>query len=100
MLENNITMNKRKLLLSFLSVLTISMNAFSQQKRIPDPGNMRQGETIEYCIQHKKQSELMKNPAYVKAKELDDAEFEYYQKKVALKKRLFIKFRLCSMSFT
>ena len=81
MLENNTTMNKRKLLLSFLSVLTISMNAFSQQKRIPDPGNMRQGETIEYCIQHKKQAELMKNPAYVKSKELDDAEFELLSKK-------------------
>ena len=91
MLENNITMNKRKLLLSFLSVLTISMNAFSQQKRIPDPGNMRQGETIEYCIQHKKQAELMKNPAYVKAKELDDAEFEILSKKGGSEKATIYK---------
>ena len=74
-------MKKRQLLLSFLSVLTISMNAFAQQKRVLDPGNMRQGESIEYCIQHKKQAELMKNPAYVKAKELDDAEFEMLLKK-------------------
>jgi len=81
LLENYFPMNKRQLLLSFLSVLTFSMSAFAQQKRIPDPGNMRQGETIEYCIQHKKQAELMKNPAYVKAKELDDAEFEMLSKK-------------------
>ena len=81
MLENYLFMKKRQLLLAFLSILTISMNAFAQQKRVLDPGNMRQGETIEYCIQHKKQAELMKNPAYVKAKELDDAEFELLSKK-------------------
>ena len=81
MLENYIPMKKRHLLLSFLSVLTISMNSFAQQKRVLDPGNIRQGETIEYCTQHKKQAELMKNPAYVQAKILDDAEFEMLSKK-------------------
>lgn len=81
MLENYTPMKKRHLLLSFLSVLTISMNSFAQQKRVLDPGNMRQGETIEYCTQHKKQAELMKNPAYVQAKILDDAEFEMLSKK-------------------
>ena len=91
MLENYITMNKRHLLLSFLSVLTISMNAFAQQKRILDPGNMRQGETIEYCTQHKKQVELMKNPAYVKVKELDDAEFEMLSKKGGSEKATIYK---------
>ena len=91
MLENYITMNKRHLLLSFLSVLTISMNAFAQQKRILDPGNMRQGETIEYCTQHKKQAELMKNPAYVKAKELDEAEFEMLSKKGGSEKATIYK---------
>jgi PKD repeat protein len=84
-------MNKRHLLLSFLSVLTISMNAFAQQKRILDPGNMRQGETIEYCTQHKKQAELMKNPAYVKVKELDDAEFEMLSKKGGSEKATIYK---------
>jgi PKD repeat protein len=84
-------MKKRHLLLSFLSVLTISMNAFAQQKRVLDPGNMRQGETIEYCIQHKKQAELMKNPAYVKAKELDDAEFEMLSKKGGSEKATIYK---------
>jgi PKD repeat protein len=84
-------MKKRHLLLSFLSVLTISLNAFAQQKRVLDPGNMRQGETIEYCIQHKKQAELMKNPAYVKAKELDDAEFEMLSKKGGSEKATIYK---------
>lgn len=91
MLENYIPMKKRHLLLSFLSVLTVSMNAFAQQKRVLDPGNMRQGETIEYCIQHKKQAELMKNPAYVKAKELDDAEFEMLSKKGGSEKATIYK---------
>ncbi len=91
MLENNTPMKKRHLLLSFLSVLTISLNAFAQQKRVLDPGNMRQGETIEYCTQHKKQAELMKNPAYVKAKELDDAEFEMLSKKGGSEKATIYK---------
>lgn len=91
MLENYILMKKRHLLLSFLSVLTISMNAFAQQKRVLDPGNMRQGETIEYCTQHKKQAELMKNPAYVKSKELDDAEFEMLSKKGGSEKATIYK---------
>ena len=81
MLENYLLMKKRQLLLAFLSTLSISMNAFAQQKRIPDPGNMRQGEKVEYCIQHKKQAELMQNPAYVKAKELDEEEFALLSKK-------------------
>jgi PKD repeat protein len=89
--RNNTLMKKRHLLLSFLSVLTIYMNAFAQQKRVLDPGNMRQGETIEYCIQHKKQAELMKNPAYVKAKELDDAEFEMLSKKGGSEKATIYK---------
>ena len=84
-------MKKRHLLLSFLSVFTISMNAFAQQKRVLDPGNMRQGETIEYCTQHKKQAELMKNPAYVKSKELDDAEFEMLSKKGGSEKATIYK---------
>jgi PKD repeat protein len=91
LLENNTPMKKRHLLLSFLSVLTISLNAFAQQKRVLDPGNMRQGETIEYCTQHKKQAELMKNPAYVKAKELDDAEFEMLSKKGGSEKATIYK---------
>ena len=89
--RNNTLMKKRHLLLSFLSVLTIYMNAFAQQKRVLDPGNMRQGETIEYCIQHKKQAELIKNPAYVKAKELDDAEFEMLSKKGGSEKATIYK---------
>ena len=91
MLENYLLMKKRQLLLAFLSTLSISMNAFAQQKRIPDPGNMRQGEKVEYCIQHKKQAELMQNPAYVKAKELDEAEFVLLSKKGSTEKATIYK---------
>ena len=91
MLENYLLMKKRQLLLAFLSTLSISMNAFAQQKRIPDPGNMRQGEKVEYCIQHKKQAELMQNPAYVKAKELDEAEFALLSKKGSTEKATIYK---------
>lgn len=74
-------MKKRQLLLAFLSSLIFSFHSIAQQKRSLDPGNMREGEKIEYCIQHKKQAELMKNPAYLQAKQLDDAEFEMLLKK-------------------
>jgi len=84
-------MKKRQLLLAFLSILSISMNAIAQQKRVLDPGNMRDGEKVEYCIQHKKQAELMKNPAYAKAKELDDAEFELLSKKESTEKATIYK---------
>lgn len=91
MLENYLSMKKRQLLIAFLSTLTISMNAIAQQKRDLDPGNMRGGEKIEYCIQHKKQAELMNNPAYAKAKELDDAEFELLFKKGSTEKATIYK---------
>ncbi len=81
LLENKTPMKRRQLLFAFLSIFTLSASIHAQQKRTLDPGNMREGEHIEYCTQHKKQAELMKNPAYVKAKELDDAEFEMLSKK-------------------
>ena len=84
-------MNKSQLLLAFLSIIFFSMNANAQQKRTLDPGNMREGEKIEYCIQHKKQAELMKNPAYLLAKELDDAEFESLLKKGSQEKATVYK---------
>ena len=84
-------MNKSQLLLAFLSIMFFSMNANAQQKRTLDPGNMREGEKIEYCIQHKKQAELMKNPAYLLAKELDDAEFESLLKKGSQEKATVYK---------
>jgi PKD repeat protein len=84
-------MNKSQLLLAFLSIMFFSMNSNAQQKRTLDPGNMREGEKIEYCIQHKKQAELMKNPAYLLAKELDDAEFESLLKKGSQEKATVYK---------
>jgi PKD repeat protein len=84
-------MNKSQLLLAFLSIMFFSMNSNAQQKRTLDPGNIREGEKIEYCIQHKKQAELMKNPAYLLAKELDDAEFESLLKKGSQEKATVYK---------
>jgi len=84
-------MKKRQLLLAFLSILTISMNTIAQQKRVLDPGNMRDGEKVEYCIQHKKQAELMNNPMYAKAKELDDAEFALLSKQGSTEKATIYK---------
>lgn len=46
--------------ISLFSALT----GFSQIKQI-DYSNARDGENVEYCIQHKKHAELMNNPAYV-----------------------------------
>jgi len=81
LLENQTPMKNRQFLLILLSSFTLSFATIAQQKRSLDPGNMREGEKIEYCIQHKKQAELMKNPAYLEAKKLDDAEFEMLLKK-------------------
>lgn len=39
----------------------------SAQVRSFDPQNTREGETVEYCFQHKKHAELSKNPAYLKS---------------------------------
>ena len=39
----------------------------SAQVRSFDPQNAREGETVEYCFQHKKHAELSKNPAYLKS---------------------------------
>ena len=39
----------------------------SAQVRSFDPQNAREGETVEYCLQHKKHAELSKNPAYLKS---------------------------------
>ena len=57
---------------SRLSILVaLALLAFasrtSAQVRSFDPQNAREGETVEYCLQHKKHAELSKNPAYLKS---------------------------------
>lgn len=42
------------------------------QKRPIDLSNTRDGETVEYCTQHKKHVELLNNPAYVQSLQADE----------------------------
>jgi PKD repeat protein len=46
-------------------VLLLSPILSNAQKSTFDASNARDGETVEYCIQHKKHNALMNNPAYV-----------------------------------
>ena len=55
------------LLLSQVFFLTAQVKPF-------DPTNARDGETVEYCLTHKKMAALMQNPEYVKSLELDALE--------------------------
>ena len=44
-------------------VLLLSPILSNAQKTTFDASNARDGETVEYCIQHKKNNALMNNPA-------------------------------------
>jgi PKD repeat protein len=48
-------------------LLLLSPIAVNAQKPVFDASNARDGETVEYCIQHKKNNALMQNPAYVQS---------------------------------
>ena len=56
----------KKTILSALGVLAFSAVSFSQTQ-LPqiDPTNVREGESVEYCITHKKTEELLANPSAV-----------------------------------
>ena len=54
----------KKILLPILSFIILTSSAFSQSRTF-DPANARDGETVEYCLIHKKQAELLLNPAAV-----------------------------------
>lgn len=51
--------------------LISSLTGFSQKRPI-DLSNVREGETVEYCTQHKKHVELLNNPAYVQSLQADE----------------------------
>jgi PKD repeat protein len=53
--------------LSLLLAFNCSILLGFSQKYSIDPGNVREGEKVEYCIQHKKHNALMSNPAYVQS---------------------------------
>lgn len=48
---------------SLLSIALFSASVYGQEStRLLDKGNMREGEHVEYCIQHKKMNELKQDP--------------------------------------
>jgi PKD repeat protein len=57
------------------SVFVLATSIASGQRQL-DPSNMREGESVEYCRQHKHQIELMKNPAAAKIIAADQLELQ------------------------
>jgi len=70
-----------KISIAFSFVLFSFFTLYSQVKRTIDPTNVRDGEQVEYCIQHKKMAALMQNPDYLLQKQQDDIEFAKALKK-------------------
>ena len=69
-------------LTTFLFVLGSSSSVFSQNnKRTPDPQNTREGESVEYCITHKKHAALLNNAAYLNGIQEAEAAYEVVAKK-------------------
>jgi PKD repeat protein len=62
--------------LFFATSLLVLTSSFSFGQRQPDPTNMREGETVEYCRQHIHQKELMTNPAAAKIIAADQLELQ------------------------
>lgn len=79
-----------------LSTILISIWAGSsllaQKTTAFDPTNAREGEKVEYCHQHIKMAELMKNPEFAAMYEQDKIAFQKAKTKRFLKE-LFIRFR-------
>lgn len=61
----------KKIFLSLLGLATIGTSSFAQTTTF-DQQNARDGESVEYCLSHKKQAELLQNPAFVQS-QLQDA---------------------------
>lgn len=53
----------KKTILTALGIFAFALASFSQTQTTQiDPTNVRQGETVEYCVTHKKHQELLANP--------------------------------------
>ena len=61
----------KKTILSIIGIVAFGLS-ISAQNTIIDQSNTRDGEAVEYCLQHKKHAELMQNPAYVQALAQDE----------------------------
>ncbi len=68
------TMKLSYLLTTLVTVLVF--NFLNAQKRAFDPTNARDGENIEYCLQHKKMAELLSDPQIAQMWENDKIAFE------------------------
>ncbi len=65
----------RNLFLTFIALAFITLS-YGQKERQFDPTNAREGEKVEYCHQHKKMAELLKNPEFAAMYEQDKITFE------------------------
>ena len=66
-------MKKLNLKLTALSVLAGSIMTAQAPVNSVDMDNVRDGETLEYCVQHKKMMEMLKDPAKMKIHMADQA---------------------------
>ncbi len=57
-------------------LISLTQVSWSQFKRELDSSNMREGEKVEYCIQHKKMAEHLKNQEYATMYEQDKIVFQ------------------------
>ncbi len=73
-------MNMKKIQTALFASI-IAFSGMAQQTRQLDKTNMREGETVEFCHQHKKQKELMNNPEYIKMMKQDDEALNQILKK-------------------
>ncbi|MCB9194900.1 MAG: T9SS type A sorting domain-containing protein [Flavobacteriales bacterium] len=64
------------LLLSGIMLIS-SAQSPSQADRVLDADNMREGESVEYCIQHKKMMEMLKDPAKMKIWQAEQAQMNH-----------------------
>lgn len=61
----------------FLAFVVLNLTyLYGQISKSHDFANMRDGEDIEFCLQHKKMAELMKNPAYANSIAQGELEFK------------------------
>ena len=65
----------RNLFLTCIALAFITLS-HGQKERQFDPTNAREGEKVEYCHQHKKMAELLKNPEFAAMYEQDKITFE------------------------
>jgi PKD repeat protein len=65
-----------KPLILFSAVVLFLANKPFAQNNVVNPSNTREGESVEYCITHKKMNELLQDPEYRKAREKAELELK------------------------